>query len=284
MSEINEGMVSLTDESVKAKDYSNKKTTSFRPQKDKISRIRIPSMNVMMRKRHYNPADKRYYRCLAYTGYCPACVAATNKVGAIKKASDTYGTNIQLYHTDDKGAVTTPLDSEVAFWAFGADKFQMIRSIIGEYGPIENVDLLVECTDPQFQKVSITPARNCIYNEAAEGVKNAMGQVIIQADNGIFRDNFDAKLEEDSVPVEKFLCKEVSVNDMVEAFNLPASYRANTEQAPQAVYSQQPASQQTAPQQAPQQYQQPVQQAPQQNIPPMPESNVSSVDEIGSLL
>jgi hypothetical protein len=160
-----------------------------------------------MRRRHFNPGDKRYYRCLDYQGYCPICIAASNKVGSgqqqIRKASETFGANILVYDTDNGGHPTQPLNAEVYFWAFGADKFVQIRSIINEWGPIENIDLTLNCIEAQFQKVTLSPAKTCYYSSDAN-----------------FQAACDKKVAEDSYPLDKFLCREVPIIDLVKAFKL----------------------------------------------------------------
>jgi hypothetical protein len=207
---VMEGAVDLTNQEVEVKqggDFSNKETRVFKPEANKTYRIKFTSPQVVMRRRHFNPQNKKYYRCLDHQGYCPICIAASNKVGEgamrIKKASETFGANILVYKTDAQGQVMQPLSAEVYFWAFGADKFVQLRNIIQEWGPITDIDLSVTCTDAQFQKVTMTPAKNCHYNSTPE-----------------FKAACDKKIEEDSYPLDKFLCKEVPIMQMVQDFGL----------------------------------------------------------------
>lgn len=293
MSELHEGSVSLTDESVTVQqnNFEDKETRVFKPKAGKTYRIHFPSQDVLLRRRHFNPVvnqGSRYFRCLDYQGYCPICVAASNKVGEgkmrIKKASDTFGANILVYDTNDDGTLKEPHNAEVYFWAFGSDKFVALRGIIKEWGSLTDVDLTVVCTDEQFQKVTITPGKKCYYKE-----EEALKKVC------------DKKIEEDSYPLDKFLCKEVPLLELVKVFGLDvntyvpqeilAQMAGQTAQdlaaAPQQqqqapVQNPAPAAQQTPPSQ-----QATNTQATQQAAytPPQPEaSNFADLENLGSLL
>ena len=278
-----EGSFSFSDESVEVqqtKNYGDKKANVFRPEAGKTYRIHFVSEEVEMRKRHYNPLKKRYFRCLAYQGFCPACLAASNKVNNIKGASDTFGANILIYDTDDSGSAKQPLNAEVAFWAFGSDKFVQLRNITKEWGPASTLDLMVTCTDAQFQKVQISPARNCLYSS-----------------DPTFKAACDQKIKEDSYPLEKFLCKEIPVVQMAQEFGLgdeyvPESFRqqmgigAPTPQDAAMGYQAPQAQPSTPPWEA--QASQPVQQAPQAQpafTPPTPpENQFADIADITKLL
>lgn len=290
MSNISEGAVSLTNETVEVQqhDFSDKETRVFKPKAGKTYRIHFPSEDVLLRRRHYNPVvtqGSRYFRCLDYQGYCPVCVAAANRVGEgkmrIKKASDIFGANILVYDTNDDGSLKEPHNAEVYFWAFGSDKFIMLRSIIKEWGSLKDIDLTVVCTDEQFQKVTITAGKKCYYMEEEE-----------------LRKACDKKVEDDSYPLDKFLCKEVPLLELAKVFGLdvntyipqeilaqmsgqiaqdlaaaPSQPAQNTAQAPQQTTQQAPATNaQVTSQQA-------------ASTPPQPEaSNFSDLENLGSLL
>lgn len=283
---VKEGTVSLTDENVEVqqtRDFSNTKTRNFRPETNKTYRIKFTSGDVMLRRRHYNPTTKRYYRCLDYQGYCPVCVAASNKVGKIKGASDTFGANILVYDTDAAGTLASPLNAEVHFWAFGSDKFTALRNIIKEWGPITELDLMCTCTDAQFQKLTIQPGKTCHYST-----------------DTAFKEACDKKIKEESYPLDKFLCREVPILELCEAFGLDGSY------VPQSMVAQMEKgeiAQDRATTSPPTNPQPPVQPPPAQpplptegtqpaqpaqpvqpTAPPPPAENFASLDEIKNLL
>lgn len=313
-----EGSFSLTDETVQVPERGNgnfekKPAKVFRPEAGKTYRINFTSGEVTMRLRHYNPFEKKYYRCLSYQGFCPICLAASNKVNKqIKRASETYGANLRVYDLNPDGSLKEPVNAEIYFWAFGSDKFVQLRNIIKEWGPITNIDLMVTCTDAQFQKVSFTPARECKYLTSGDQ----------------FKQQCDAKYETDKYPLEKFICREASVVDLVTKFQLDGSYvpdhiRAqmgegqqtaqdmaggqqyapqnqqyppqNQQYAPQnqqyppqgGQYQNPPQNQQYPPQgqgYAQQQYQNPPQQPAQQPAPQPPAGNFADLNSIQNLL
>lgn len=203
----NEGMVGLTDASVEIeerKDFSQKTTRVLRFKAGQTYRVKFCSEQVLLRRRHYNSMKKKYYRCLDYLGYCPVCVAASDKINGAKRASDTFGANMLVYDMNADGTVKQPLNAEVHFWAFGSEKFSSVRAISQEWGNPMELDLLITCTDENFQKVQISPCRNCLYLENEE-----------------FRAACDAKIKEDSYPLDKFLCKEIPIVEMCKEWNLP---------------------------------------------------------------
>lgn len=212
---VNEGSVDFTNDDVQVKsggggkDFEKKPAKRFHPEAGRKYRIKFISGEVIMRKRHFNPLDKKYYRCLLFQGFCPTCLAASNNPkGQIKRASDTYGSNILVYETDNDGIPTKPYNADIHFWAFGTDKFVKIRNIINEWGPITDMDLIVECTDPQFQKIDFTPAKKCYYRDSGPE----------------FMHICDDKIAKDLYPLDKFICKEVNAIELVKVFGLDESY------------------------------------------------------------
>ena len=199
----------------------------------KSYRIKFIDNEVEMRHRHYNPVEgqaKGYYRCLAHSGYCPVCQAASNGFGGegkykLKKAQEMFGANVLVYNTDANGNPTQPLNAEVYFWAFNAKKFVQIRSIQQDWGDITKIDLKLTCADAQaqqFQDVSITNLPQCLY-----------------VSDPNFKAQCDAKIAKDKYPLAKMLCKEVDLNEMIKAFGLPQNYY------PQGMLAQMPQGQQT---------------------------------------
>jgi len=199
----------------------------------KSYRIKIIDNEVEMRHRHYNPVEgqsKGYYRCLAHSGYCPVCQAASNGFGGegkykLKKAQEMFGANILVYTTDANGTPVQPLNAEVYFWAFNAKKFVQIRSIQQDWGDITKIDLKLTCADAQaqqFQDVSITNLPQCLYES-----------------DPTFKAQCDAKIAKDKYPLAKMLCKEVDLPTMIKAFGLPETY------LPQGMLAQMPQGQQT---------------------------------------
>ena len=229
MSDVMEGAVSFSNNSVQASQgfSGDREWRRFKVEQGKSYRIRFTSSQVEMRHRHYNPQDKRYYRCLGHTGYCPVCLAASQGFGGdgqfkLRKAQETFGANILVYDTDALGNPTQPLNAEVYFWSFGPDKFVQVRELQASWGDITNLDLKVTCTDQQFQKMSIINLPQCLYNSDAN-----------------FKAACDAKIEKESYPLDKMICREIDLMAMINAFKLPQQY------IPEGMLSQMPQGEQT---------------------------------------
>lgn len=64
-----------------------------------------------------------------------------------------------------------PIDVDncvVVQWAFNSKVFTDLRQIKGEWGPLENYDLKVTCTNQQFKHMQITPCKEALYLTAPE--------------------------------------------------------------------------------------------------------------------
>ena len=295
MSEVMEGAIDFSNQDIQSSSGNFSGDREWRRLKfeaGKSYRIKFIDKTVEMRYRHYNPVEgkniKGYYRCLRHTGYCPACVAATNGFGGdgkykLKPAQEYFGANILVYTTDAQGQPIQPLNAEVYFWGFNSKKFVELRSIQQECGDLTELDLKLTCADQQaerFQDVSIIPITKCLYNMDAA-----------------FKAQCDAKIEKDKYPLAKMMCKEVDMQQMIELFGLPQSY------LPQDMLAQMPQGQQTVsdlangtvPTQSVQTYQasqaqpqmapQPAPQAPvQQMVQPAPAQTVYSAAQMGQVV
>ena len=233
---VQEGSISFSNMEVQsnAGDGTSREWRRLKFEAGKSYRIKFIDNNLEMRYRHWNPIEvqekKGYYRCLGHTGYCPVCIAAANGFGGegklkLKKAQEIFGANVLVYNTDAQGNPTQPLNAEVYFWGLNAKKFVALRSIQQDWGDITKLDLKLTCADAQaqqFQDVSISNLPQCLYES-----------------DPTFKAQCDAKIERDKYPLAKMLCREVSVQEMVEAFGLPQSY------LPQDMQAQMPQNQQT---------------------------------------
>ena len=237
MSDVLEGAIDFSNQDIQSSSgnfSSDREWRRLKFEAGKSYRIKFIDKTVEMRYRHYNPVEgksiKGYYRCLRHTGYCPACVAASQGFGGdgkykLKPAQEYFGANILVYTTDANGQPTQPLNAEVYFWGFNSKKFVELRSIQQECGDLTELDLKLTCADQQaerFQDVSIIPIPKCLYNSDPN-----------------FKAACDAKIEKDKYPLAKMMCKEVDMQQMIELFGLPQTY------LPQDMLAQMPQGQQT---------------------------------------
>ena len=92
---------------------------------------------------------------------CPACL--------VKQPSPRYLTWILFYSADADGKViTNPLGGVVKAWMFGRDKYSVLSQTAEEWGDLRTVDLTIECTDEKYQRMSISVAKDCLWQKDKE--------------------------------------------------------------------------------------------------------------------
>jgi hypothetical protein len=133
---------------------------------------------------HYIGAEGqrgRYYRCLADTEEgCPGCQY-------IGEPNNRFGSNVIWYDCNPQtGALNTPLKFQIALWTYGNDKFVQLRGIRQEWGDLRKLDLSVHCTEKNYQRLVITPCKECawtrqppeVVKQTAEFVKKNLYNVV----------------------------------------------------------------------------------------------------------
>lgn len=109
---------------------------------------------------------------------CPACLAARDRPDVFRQPQPKYAVNILRYNLRPGGSwadIATPYGVNALVWMFGGkimDKLIDIRSMGAQYDDIRTVDLLLECTDANFQK----PYSNGEFLPAAPAVWLATDQ------------------------------------------------------------------------------------------------------------
>ena len=235
-----EGKINFGDQSVQAMDGTVRR---IKLKANQSIRVVFISEDVISRLRHYKKGAG-YRRCLSYTGFCPACIAADSESGPlyskdIKRAIEVFAANIFVYDTTPDCATLNSGIGAVHLFNFGADKFTQIRTIKTMYGSLIGLDLMITCTDEQFQKYSIQayPPQMSFYQTMPE-VKAFV----------------DKAFKDQAYPLDKMAAKEVDAKQMVIDFGLNPMILETPEakqflnMAPAA----QPATAQPAPNLAPQ--------------------------------
>lgn len=159
----------------------------------------------------------------------------------LQPAADIYGANVFVWLTDDKGNLLDksskrPIDAEgrfidldseglwdqesyvestkdkgeptgkVHFYQFGSDKFVQIRQqkrASKKGGLFTLLNILIECTDPNFKKVSMTALR---HEDSAANYRRPM---------------MDQLFKKDGIKaLGKWLCKEISPDELVYFYGL----------------------------------------------------------------
>ena len=201
-----EGKINFGDQSVQAMDGTVRR---IKLKANQSIRVVFISEDVISRLRHYKKGAG-YRRCLSYTGFCPACIAADSESGPlyskdIKRAIEVFAANIFVYDTTpDCATLNSPIGA-VHLFNFGADKFTQIRTIKTMYGSLIGLDLMITCTDEQFQKYSIQayPPQMSFYQTMPE-VKAFV----------------DKAFKDQAYPLDKMAAKEVDAKQMVIDFGL----------------------------------------------------------------
>lgn len=208
-----EGVVNLGDNSIKSQGGDFEKTPVRRIKMKKGEKIRITFLSdeVISRLRHYYKGVG-YRRCLSYQGFCPGCIAADkdsefakDKSGkSFKRASESFGANVFVYDTDPTLQQLSEKIGSIYLFVFGTEKFSQLRTIKQMYGSLVGLDLMVECIDGDFQKMTITPypQQNSFCN---------IEQI---------RSTIDKAFKSDSYPLEKMIAKEVTPAQMIKDFGL----------------------------------------------------------------
>jgi len=76
-----------------------------------------------------------------------------------------FGGIVMHYETDQHGNVLPTNNFKLEAWTFSRDKWPVIQGIHKEWG-LANHDLILTCTEPEFQKISIAVARDCLFKAA----------------------------------------------------------------------------------------------------------------------
>lgn len=125
------------------------------------ARVAILDTSAVKALVHFNTF---YYYCIG--AQCPACV--------VKPPSPRYLTWTFVYTGDNDGKPSIPLAGAVKAWMFGRDKFGAISQLQSEWGDLRKIDVLCTCTDEKYQRFSIQPARECLWQKDAVFAKTVI--------------------------------------------------------------------------------------------------------------
>lgn len=162
------------------------------------ARILILDEGPAAQYRHFvmTPAEANrtgsYYSCLGEeeivrTGArdeerCPACKYA--EVGSdvpVQAARRHFAVNIARYGTNNQGEPHNPLSIFLQIWSFGNSMYNRLIDQSQEYGNLQQHDILLKCTNTQFQNMEMIVSPRCLALEAAksnDGVKAQLREVM----------------------------------------------------------------------------------------------------------
>ena len=154
--------VDWSDSSVATMDASqknNRKVERFNAKQGKTHRITVLTEKPVRTFTHYK-RGYGYFACLKADGLeCVAC-AANDRV------SEKFACNILVY--PDKAEPGSPWDhtqAKIMLWQPGPKVFGDIRQIVKNWGPLQNYDLEIACTNEQYQHLNVTPTPKLLWKD-----------------------------------------------------------------------------------------------------------------------
>lgn len=107
-----------------------------------------------------------------------------------KKPRSRVATIVVKWRTDRKGKIdktrlesqdfgSEPGDYEVLYWAFGDDKYEIVKDQADEW-PIQKHDLMVSCTDSQYQKMTFKPAQGNVLRIVQKKHPNLFKRIVAE--------------------------------------------------------------------------------------------------------
>lgn len=151
-----------------------KKDDRAKFKKDMVARVCVLDQEVAMQYIHYREA-LRYVTCTGYalvdemdpstpgkiikvwrkTNPCYWCETAERPD---REPEERFAAHLLIYGTDQDGMPLNPLTFTIKWWAFSKDKFQSLRMYRKNFGDVRTRDILVTCTNEQYQHTTLTPA------------------------------------------------------------------------------------------------------------------------------
>lgn len=204
----------LDDESVKE---GAGQATFFRGKKGTTHRICILDTGTTAIMVHWHQGTAQYVRCLndfdddggALGDECPAC----KSLGVPRQK---HGLLVCWYETDKRGEAIVSQKArakgkvnpyEIAVWTFGDDKFCQLRAFKRENGDLRKQDFKVECTDDQFQRLTLIPCKTALWLETKQAKDDVSSTY---------------KVERQTRDLERLLAKDYTADEMVSELGLDA--------------------------------------------------------------
>jgi hypothetical protein len=156
--------ISWSDDSIKIAE-----TTFFKGEKNRKKRIYVMTDKPKFARVHYKNGSG-YFVCRSefhMKDGAQVCVKHAKCCELLGEAPKLrFGVIVLLYDTDKEGRLKTKdpqnLDFEFQMWSFGEDKFASLRTKHEEWSLTEH-DLLISCSDEQYQKIEIDVLKNALW-------------------------------------------------------------------------------------------------------------------------
>lgn len=155
------GETSFDDESI-----SQFKFDLFKGRKGQADRIAILNpLNLVWHRVHYDENKKGYVQCLSKYKKAGKTEIIEGEPAVCCKRMDEakkrFGAFVAHYGTTPDAKVTKPLTYTLKLWRFGEAAFVNLRDVNAEFR-LDSIDVVIRCTDEQFQKITISPCKERI--------------------------------------------------------------------------------------------------------------------------
>lgn len=150
--------VSWNDPSI-ATTGDKRKVERFLAKQGKTTRITVLTERPIRTWTHYKK-PYGYFACLKAEGLeCVAC-------GANDRPSEKFMCNILVYPDGtEPGSNWDASQLKVMLWQPGPKVFGDIRQIVKNWGPLQNYDLEITCTNEQYQHLNVVNTPKCLWKE-----------------------------------------------------------------------------------------------------------------------
>lgn len=162
--EVGLDSVALGDKSVDIQTFDR-----YKGRKNVTDRIAILSATLLRSRTHYHEKGKQ--------GKTFRCITTPTKQGVCCKhmgdPDQKFGLVLFQYLTDEQGALLTEekLSGKVKLWVVSETRYSELVTIHNEF-PLMNagftapqVDLMVKCTEEQYQRMSFTPCNKAFWKK-----------------------------------------------------------------------------------------------------------------------
>lgn len=157
--------VSLNDKRVDIQTFDR-----YKGRKNVTDRIAILSTTLVRARTHYVEAKKKTVRCHSTPQKQAICCKH------LGEPEQKFGLVLFQYTTDDSGAMLTDerLSGKIKLWVISESRYAELSQIHREFPLLDSgygeaqMDLLMKCTEEQWQRLTFTPCRDAFFKKKKE--------------------------------------------------------------------------------------------------------------------
>lgn len=155
------GDASLDDQSITNNDF-----TLYKGRKGMVDRIYILNPRSMKAGRSHYQKDHGYFLChskFEVVGGQEVCASPAICCQKLEESKKRFAAMVLQYTVGPDGKLVNPLSFTFKLWRISDDKFVLLRDIHSEF-PLDAHDLVVRCTEENFQKMTIQASSQCVVH------------------------------------------------------------------------------------------------------------------------